>query len=147
MLTTSTGLLERLRRPGDADAWGRFVELYTPLLYLWARRLGLQDADAADLMQDVFVQLMRKLPEFAYDRSGSFRGWLHALLVNRWRDRPRRPGPVPAADRPVPDPAQQVDEAEHRAYLVGRALRLMRSDFQENTWRACWECAALGRPA
>jgi RNA polymerase sigma-70 factor (ECF subfamily) len=50
MFTTSSSLLDRLRRPADAEAWARFVELYTPLLYRWARRLGLQDADAADLV-------------------------------------------------------------------------------------------------
>jgi RNA polymerase sigma-70 factor (ECF subfamily) len=147
MLTTSIRLLERLRQPGDADAWGRFVDLYTPLLYQWSRRLGLQDADAADLVQDVFVQLVRKLPEFEYTPGGSFRGWLHTLLVNRWRDWPRRPvvGAVPEPS--AADPAEALCEAEYHDYLVGRALRLMQADFQETTWKACWECAGKGRPA
>src|SRR5687768_3792442 len=46
--TTSLTLLERLRQPGDQEAWTRFVQLYTPLLYHWARRAGLQEQDAAD---------------------------------------------------------------------------------------------------
>src|SRR5581483_8600497 len=66
MHTTSASLLERLRQPSDADAWGRLVRLYTPLLLYWARRLGLQYPDAADLVQDVLVVLVQKLPEFHY---------------------------------------------------------------------------------
>jgi RNA polymerase sigma-70 factor (ECF subfamily) len=146
MLTTSIRLVERLRRPEDADAWGRFVELYTPLLFGWARRLGLQDADAADLVQDVFVVLVRRLPEFTTDPSRSFRGWLHTVLRNRWRDWPRRPAAVPFSDLAIADPAEEIDEVEYRVALVGRAIQLMQSDFQPNTWRACWECAGLGRP-
>ena len=37
------------------------------------RRAGLQDADAADLVQDVVVVLFQKLPEFTYDPLRSFR--------------------------------------------------------------------------
>src|SRR4051794_10624721 len=59
MLTTPVTLLERLRRPDDPEAWGRFVELYTPLLYAWARKTGLQESDAADLVQEVFTLLLR----------------------------------------------------------------------------------------
>src|SRR5438445_6391414 len=55
--TTSTSLLGRLRQPGERQAWQRFTELYTPLLYYWARRLGMQPSDAADLVQEVFALL------------------------------------------------------------------------------------------
>src|SRR5207248_2374355 len=68
MSQTPVSLLERLRRPGEEAAWMRFVELYTPLLYYWGRRAGLQEPDAADLVQDVLTLLVRKLPEFTYDR-------------------------------------------------------------------------------
>jgi RNA polymerase sigma-70 factor (ECF subfamily) len=147
MLTTSTALLDRLRQPSDAEAWTRFLELYTPLLYRWSRRLGLQDADAADLVQDVFAVLLRKLPAFEFDRQRSFRGWLHTVLLNHWRDHPRRLLAPLTVEPAVADPAEEMREAEYRRYLVDRALRLMRSDFEPPTWRACWECVANGRPA
>jgi RNA polymerase sigma-70 factor (ECF subfamily) len=54
-------LLERLRRP-DEGAWPRFVDLDTPLLYYWVYRMGLQKADAANLVQDVFTILLQKFP-------------------------------------------------------------------------------------
>src|SRR5262245_38967164 len=92
MLTTSVRLLERVRDANDQAAWARFASLYAPLMYRWAIGLGLQPADASDLVQDVFVQLLRVLPEFNYDPGGSFRAWLRTLLVNRWRDgRPAQP--------------------------------------------------------
>jgi RNA polymerase sigma-70 factor (ECF subfamily) len=147
MLSTSIRLVERLRWPEDREAWSRFVGLYTPLLHFWARQLGLQDADASDLVQDVFVLLMRRLPEFTLDPSRSFRGWLRTLLLNRWRDWPRRPPHLPMPEISSPNPTDAIDDAEYRVYLVGRAMELMRSDFQPTTWQACWQCAGQGRPA
>ncbi len=61
MYSTSMSLLKRLRQPEERPAWERFVELYTPLLYQWAYRLGVPDPDAADLVQDVFLVLIAKL--------------------------------------------------------------------------------------
>src|SRR4051794_7365710 len=72
---TPASLLEQVRRGGDQQAWERFVRLYPPLLYSWARRVGLQEPDAADLVQDVFALLVQNLPQFAYDRHKSFRAW------------------------------------------------------------------------
>src|SRR5205814_8154843 len=90
MHTTSASLLELLRLPDQASAWGRFVKLYTPLLFFWARRLGLPDADARDLVQEIFLTLVRKLPEFRYDRAKGFRNWLRTAVLNKWRDQARR---------------------------------------------------------
>ena len=96
MYTTSIGLLDQLRDQAASQSWVRFVELYTPLLHYWASRLpGMQEADVSDLVQDVFLVLLAKLPTFQYDPGQSFRGWLRTLLLNRWRDRNR------ARSRPV----------------------------------------------
>src|SRR5262245_32982810 len=97
MHTTSISLLERLRQPQEEQAWRRFVDLYTPLLYFWARRTGLQEADAADLVQQVLAILVRKLPEFSYDREKSFRNWLRTVTLNEWRAWQRRLAQQPAA--------------------------------------------------
>jgi DNA-directed RNA polymerase specialized sigma24 family protein len=42
------------------------VSLDTPRIYTWACRAGLQEQDAADLVQEVFVTLLRILPTFAW---------------------------------------------------------------------------------
>src|SRR5262245_666931 len=93
-MDTPASLLERLKQPADQNAWARFVELYTPLLYYWARRAGLQEADAADLVQEVLGLLFQKLPEFAYDPGRSFRNWLRTVTLNKLRERRRRGSPI-----------------------------------------------------
>ncbi len=65
MAKTPASLLERLKRPGDQDAWERFVKLYAPMILQWARQAGLEENAAADLVQDVFVILVQKMPEFS----------------------------------------------------------------------------------
>jgi RNA polymerase sigma-70 factor (ECF subfamily) len=152
--TTSVSLLERLRQPGAQEAWTRFVQLYTPLLYYWARRLGLREQDAADLVQDVFTVLVQKLPEFTYDRDRSFRSWLHTVFMNKWHEvGRRRPALLPCAGPgglsgvASPDNVADLGEAEFRQHLMMRALQLMQADFEPATWKACWEHAACGRPA
>lgn len=151
-MKTPESLLVRLRQPEEQASWTQFVRLYTPLLYFWTYRLGLQCQDADDLVQEVFVVLVQKLPGFTYDPSKSFRGWLRTVLLNQWRGRQRREVATRSAgawpqDLPAPDPIGAFDEAEYRTYLVGRALRLMQADFEPTTWKACWEYAVRGRPA
>ena len=150
MNTTPASLLERLRCSDDPSAWDRFVDLYTPLLYYWGRRAGLQEPDVADLVQDVFQILIQKLPAFTYDRHGSFRGWLHTVLLNQWRAslRRRTEQPLDLGDVVVDesDKPDSVIEKEHRDYLVTRAMQVMKNDFQTTTWQACWEHVARGRP-
>src|SRR2546423_344689 len=86
MHTTSPTLLEKLRHPENKGEWSRFVDLYTPLLYFWARRLRSQEADVHDLVQDVFVKLMQVLPTFTYDPEKKFRSWLRTVCVRHWKD-------------------------------------------------------------
>jgi RNA polymerase sigma-70 factor (ECF subfamily) len=150
MFTTAPSLLEKVRQPANQMAWNRFVQLYTPLLFFWIRPLGLRDADAADLVQDVFLTLVEKLPEFRYDPQRSFRAWLRTVLLNKWRNRCA----VREAQQPtdIPEPADSDNvaafgEEEYRQHLVARALELMQQDFEPATWKACWELVVRSRPA
>jgi len=154
MNTTSVTLLERLQRPTEPEAWGRFVALYTPLLFYWVRRAGLRGEDAADLVQDVFTVLVEKMPEFEYDRRKSFRSWLRTVTLNKWRDRQRQ-----LAARPQPIELVSVtglgnlehddlfEETEYRRQLVSRALELLEPEFRPKTWLAFREHAIEGRSA
>jgi RNA polymerase sigma-70 factor (ECF subfamily) len=154
MHTTSVSLLERLRRPAELEAWPRFVRLYTPLLFYWARRTGLEQEDAADLVQDVLTVLVQKLPTFQYERDKSFRRWLHTITLNKWRERGRRkrlpcagPNDPRLSDAAVASEEEPFDETEYRQQLVRQALRIMQAEFEPNTWQACWEATVSGRPA
>jgi RNA polymerase sigma-70 factor (ECF subfamily) len=155
MNTTPVSLLQKLRSPQANTSWPRFVDLYTPLLYHWAtQRLKLSRQDALDFLQDVFVKLLRKLPELEYDPNRRFRGWLWTLVVNEWRQHQRRHA-LPVGDASdgaleetiaVP-PDRTLEEEEYRKFLVARALDLMRTEFHPTTWQACWALVVEGRPA
>src|ERR1700722_16259521 len=86
---TRASLLVRLRDPRDEAAWTQFVDLYTPLVYGYVRKQGLQNADAADLSQDVLGAVAGAVGELDYDPCrGAFRNWLFTVVrrkLSNWR--------------------------------------------------------------
>src|SRR6516162_10017451 len=85
--STRISLLMALRNdPSDQAAWSAFVDRYGPQIHAWCLRWKLQDADAQDITQLVMLRLVRYLPDFAYDPSRSFRGWLRTLTAHSWSD-------------------------------------------------------------
>jgi Sigma-70 region 2 len=75
--STSASLLQRVRR-FDPDAWDRLCALYGPVVYGWCRRAGLQENDAAEVLQEVFRSVFRGIGDFqkSASQAGTFRGWL-----------------------------------------------------------------------
>jgi RNA polymerase sigma-70 factor (ECF subfamily) len=85
--STRVSILMALRNdPRDQSAWSAFVDRYGPQIHAWCLRRKLQEADAQDVTQMVLVKLVRHLPEFTYDPSRSFRGWLRTLTAHSWSD-------------------------------------------------------------
>lgn len=154
MNSTSVTLLARLKAGGSEADWQRLVALYTPLLYYWAKQSGLQHSDAADLVQEVLALLVRKLPDFTYDKNRTFRGWLRTVTLNRLTDLRRRRQATPAdgGGEVGLEPACQAAsaqfwETEYQQQLVARALEIMRQSFEEKTWKACWEMVVNDKSA
>ena len=84
---TSETLLGRLRRrPRDERAWGEFARRYGAAIHRWCRRWHLQDADAADVTQEVLLKLSRVMSDFEYDPTLRFRSWLKTAAHNAWQD-------------------------------------------------------------
>src|SRR5271163_4724755 len=84
---TRLSLLVRLCDARDDGAWSEFVEIYAPLVYGFACKHGLQDADAADLTQDVLRSVAGAMDRFRYEPGrASFRGWLFTVVRNRLRN-------------------------------------------------------------
>jgi RNA polymerase sigma-70 factor (ECF subfamily) len=93
--SASDSLFRRLRAREGA-AWHRLVRLYGPVVYGWCRRAGLQEADAADVGQEVFAAVAGGIDAFRRDRPGdSFRGWLWGITRHKvndlWRRRAGQP--------------------------------------------------------
>jgi RNA polymerase sigma-70 factor (ECF subfamily) len=154
MDSTSVSLLRRLRKPEHEAAWARFVELYAPLIFHWAKTRGLSPTDAADLVQDVLTVLVEKLPEFEYDPNRRFRGWLRTVTLNKANDFHRRNNvransglEESIAQVSVAGEVDLFEESQYRNYLVHRALELMQAEFRETTWQAAWQQIAEGRKA
>jgi RNA polymerase sigma-70 factor (ECF subfamily) len=157
---TRASLLVRLRDSHDQAAWRQFVDLYAPLIYQFARRRGLQDADAADVTQVVLQALPRSVQRLDYDpRRGTFRGWLFAVVRNqlhKFRDRQRRspPGAGDSATRDLLDhqPARPEDdevewERQYERQLFERAAGVVLRVVEAASWQAFWRTAVEGRPA
>jgi RNA polymerase sigma-70 factor (ECF subfamily) len=151
MQTTSASLLGHIQQADDPAAWARFVRLYSPLLYNWAVRMGLQHADSLDLVQDVFTTLVQKLPEFSYDRDRGFRNWLFIVTKNKYLEKARRLTlPVDAhvrSDQLAVLDEETVQKADFQRYLLDQVLPAMRELFQPSTWQAFWEHVVEEQPA
>jgi RNA polymerase sigma-70 factor (ECF subfamily) len=156
-LQTRATLLVRIRDPHDAEAWQRFVDLYGPLVYRFVRQRGLQDADAADLTQEVFQTVARAARRLDYDPSqGTFRGYLYTItrhklydFLEKRRDRPAGSGDTSAQRRLEEEPSPEDEEEhwrrEHDRQLFHWAASQVRGDFTEQTWQAFWRTAVEGR--
>ena len=154
MDSTSASLLRRVQSDDPAAAWEQLVDLYAPLIYHWGKQQGLSSTDASELLQEVLTTLVTKLPEFRYDPKRRFRGWLRTIAINKATDLKRRNHirPISGQDETLAciSVASEVDlwdESEYRSYLVSHAMKLMRAQFPERHWDACWMMVAEGRSA
>src|SRR5271166_5164444 len=90
-LATRSSLLRRLRNHSDEVSWQTFFDAYWRLIYNVARKSGLADADAQDVVQETVIAVARKMPEFRYDPAkGSFKHWLLLITRRRILDHVRR---------------------------------------------------------
>ncbi len=154
MDSTSESLLLRLRAGNDQNAWTTFVELYTPLIFYWSRKSGLQTNDAADLVQDVLTLAFQKMPSFQYDASKSFRGWLRTVTLNRFREKIRKKsvGAIPATQSVLvsvsdPENAESTWDLDYHRMLVQQANQLLEREFQPATWKAIQMYVFQNQPA
>lgn len=155
MSGTRVSLLRRVRTGDHSASWSEFYAVYRPFLLRYAASCGLSEADACDVVQEIFVRLLRVLRKFQYDPGRArFRTWLKRVAQNRIRDwmrqsRRRRecltdPRDLEAADPHRPD----FDwEREQRRRIVGHVLSVVRAESRDLTWR-CFELHCLdGRTA
>ncbi|HUL51257.1 MAG TPA: sigma-70 family RNA polymerase sigma factor [Candidatus Nitrosotalea sp.] len=117
-IPTRKSLLSRLKNLDDQDSWADFFNTYWKLIYGVARRAGLADADAQEVVQQTVIEFANKMQEFKYDATKSFKAFL--LTMTRWRiidqlrkhQRAEARAPLPSdtthgasAMEAIPDPA------------------------------------------
>ena len=157
---TRPTLLMQLRDPKEKTSWSRFAELYAPLVHDFLRKRGVQDADAADLTQEVMMSVAQAIRSFEYDpERGGFRHWLltivHNQLRNFWRKNEsaeRGAGGTPAQEllmeQPETNNGQTADwDQAYERQMFQFASDQVREHFQESTWLAFWRTAVEGKSA
>ena len=173
--TTRPSLLIRIRDAGDREAWQQFVDLYAPLIYGLARKRGLQDADAADVTQEVFRAVANRIARshgsagsgqesgvrsqdssaWQYDpKRGSFRSWLYTVTRHKISDflarkQPRGTGDTATQmfleEQPGTDEEESDWQRPYQQRLFAWAAERIQGEFQEPTWKAFWQLAVEGK--
>ena len=141
IIRTRVTLLERMKNWDDRSSWQEFFDIYWKLIYGFARKAGLNEAEAQDAVQETMLTVAKNLPGFKYDPAlGTFKGWL--LTMARWRivDQMRKRGPI------VPHAANFTDP--DRTATIERIADENIPDLTA-LWEADWEktvyAAALAR--
>jgi RNA polymerase sigma-70 factor (ECF subfamily) len=144
-LHTRPSLLLRVRDARDHEAWRVFTETYAPLVYRYCRQRGLQDADAADVTQEVLAQVARSIRAFQYQpERGRFRDWLGTVTrrkMARFVDKSNAPGRGTGGDGDdALNELVATDDpdwtAEFSAHLLAVAMQRVCPEFEPATWRA-----------
>lgn len=146
---TSPSLLARVKLH-DPHAWERMSAIYVPLVYQWTRRCRLPEEDAADVVQEVFGVLLRRVQEFS--GQGRFRGWLWTITRNKIRDhiRRRQKQAIAAGGSTANQHLQQLSDDAPEPWSTGeeqsaaeqgvtaRTVESVRAEFESKTWQAFW---------
>ncbi len=163
-LGTSLNLIDQAQR-SDPDAWRRLCSIYSPLVYGWARKAGLQESDAGDIVQEVFRIVSTHLAKFRHDRpDDTFRGWLLTITRNEirgWFRRQSRQAAAGEGGSTAMDRIQQApdwiasdtgldsldEDGSDERDLMRRAAEIVRQDFEPHTWQAFWRSVVEGHAA
>ncbi|MGK0188240.1 MAG: RNA polymerase sigma-70 factor (ECF subfamily) [Verrucomicrobiales bacterium] len=146
---TRPTLLMRIKDPADQQAWEEFVDIYTPMLFGYCVKRGLQEADAADVVQDVMRSISGAIERFDYDREkGKFRSCLftvaHSKLCNHFAKRARQPKPLSDTMMMGLIDGQPSEEEErdwdlaYKKRLFEWAANRVKAKVASQTWQAFW---------
>lgn len=156
---TSPSLLFRVRN-GEPDAWQRLLTIYGPLVFHWCERAGLNSADSADVMQDVFIAVSKSISAFSKTRTtDSFRGWLWTVTRNKVRDFCRKQSrqidavggtnawiQLGALAEQMSDDSLSVTSPQEVSSMLHRTMEMVKAEFEQRTWTAFWRTAVEDEP-
>lgn len=150
---TRESLIVQIKDPSNRDAWGKFVDLYRPVIHRIALARGLQDADAQDLTQQVLMAVAASIGRWEKStESTRFRHWLRRVTRNAILNAISRRPPDQATgtssyqnivaeipertDHSLDDETESLIELEYRRELYLRAAAFVRTDVDPITWQA-----------
>ena len=158
--STRTSLVVRIRNPRDDQAWGEFVALYEPVIFRMAKRRGIQDADAREIVQEVLMSVIAAIDRFDVTATGSFRGWLSRITRNATIDRLRKAttkrerlgdsgaiqklDQLAMAERGGLVSVEEEFERDRRQQLFRWASAEVRRRTGESNWIAFWKTSVEG---
>lgn len=131
LIPTRASLIDRLKNWRDQPSWQDFFDTYWKLIYGVARKSGMTDTEAQEVVQETLISVAKHIPTFKYDPSiGSFKAWL--LNMTRWRivAQFRKRGPL-ANQAPNASAASDTPEVERMADPAGQSL--------DAAWEMEWE--------
>ena len=151
---TRSTLIAKVRSPDDREAWEEFVLIYQPVIYRMARRRGMQDSDAQDLVQKVLVRIASAIDRWERKPGTRFRHWLRRVARNSiLSELSRSPKHAPVGGSDIqelmagqPAAAPEVDRELAVEYMREQYLRAaisVQSDVNAETWRA-FELTVIG---
>ncbi len=135
--SVGTSVLERARN-GDQAAFERIFSLYAGLVYHWCRKGGLEEADAYNVSQEVFLSVSRGISRFKREKpEDSFRGWLRVVtrskIADHFRQAPKdaaRGGEDVWLSNLSNSASESEDEEQSETLLLyERAIRLIETEF------------------
>lgn len=155
---TRLTLIDRIKDPDDAVAWTEFLGIYRPVVYGMARRRGLQDADAQDVTQQVFLSISSAVERW-HPGPGKppFRAWLLTITRNAvtkalTRKKPDVASGSSSVDELLHSLPAEADAASHAEFAMESQLSTLRfateqirPEFSDLTWRLFWESVVLGK--
>lgn len=154
---TRNSLIARVQELGDGASWSEFLAIYQPVVFRMARRRGFQEADALDVVQQVFLSVSRSIGNWqAGDDLPPFRAWLSTIARNAITQVLTRRKPDVATgssdvremllEWPDRDSTDAELEREARAGIFRWVANQVREEFSPDTWAAFWRTAVDGIP-
>ena len=164
--TTSVLLLEKIQRWDDREAWEEFFLRYHPMLMRWTEAQVRDRGDAAELVQLIWFDLVRRIQKFSYNPRRSFRGWLWRVHRNRMLDffkvRQRyerhlrhfalqQEGDLlrNAAPPTIDSSGHSLAKSDRRVQELDRLIGIqdqVKQRVSEKSWTIFWQVAVEGRP-
>ena len=109
-------LLIRRAIEGDERALRQLWSQHSPHIDAVIRRLVGDPDQAADIAQEVWIQIFRALP--TYRGESQFGTWAHRIAVNRTLNALRRTRRIAKAETEIEDDSASVDHDAERALLA-----------------------------